>query len=58
MAAVRHLGFVKLKFFNGQISKSNIIEIIEIGQTIAEIDFCDSSRWLPPPSWIFKNSKF
>ena len=29
------------------------------GQTVAEISrFCDFSRWRPPPSWIFKNSKF
>jgi len=36
-----------------------VSNFVETGQTFVEISrFYSLSNWRPPPSWIFKNSKF
>ena len=61
MTAVRHLGFWKvgiLKIASLKVpTHVTMSNFVEIGQTVAEISrFNGSSKWLPPPSWIIKNS--
>ena len=63
MAAAAILDFQNFKFLTPERSRgSNCISVpnfVKIGWTAAEIwRFFDLSRWRPPPSWIFKISKF
>jgi len=59
----RHLGFLKFRNLTVEsVKRSNCVTMpnfVAMGQTDAEIwRFYDFSRWRPPPSWIFKFSKF
>ena len=64
MADVRHLGFVKFEFLMvGAVKGTHSASAYQIlWRSVKPLrryrDFCDFSRWRPPPFWIFKIRNF
>jgi len=50
---------LKFKFLTiGAVKRHIMHQHTKFCKARSNRDFCDFSRWWPPPSWIFKNSKF
>jgi len=64
MAAICHLGFLKVWFFEQLVSCGGLICVIvqnfvKIGQTVCEMSrFFDFSRWPPSAIWVLKFLNF